>query len=66
MDVGPLGVTATAANGFDIGSKSGIAYALLNVGGVTKIYTINLTSGAATAGATLTGTYKAFTLGLGF
>lgn len=66
VDVGPLGVTATAANGFDIGSKSGTAYALLTVGGVTKIYTINLTTGAATAGATLTGTYKAFTLGLGF
>ncbi|MGY3212538.1 DUF4394 domain-containing protein [Mucilaginibacter sp. HD30] len=66
VDVGPLGVTVTAANGFDIGSKSGTAYALLNVGGTTKLYTINLTTGAATAGATLTGTYKAFTLGLGF
>jgi len=66
VDVGPLGVTASAANGFDIGSKSGIAYALLTVSGTTKIYTINLTTGAATAGATLSGTYKAFSLGLGF
>jgi hypothetical protein len=68
VEVGPLGVTATAANGFDIGSKSGTAYALLTVGGTTKIYTINLTTGAATAGAAFTGTdtYKAFTLGLGF
>jgi len=66
VDVGALGVNATAANGFDIGSTSGTAYALLTVGGVTKIYTINLTTGAATAGATLTGNVKAFTVGLGF
>ena len=66
VEVGPLGITATAANGFDIGSKSGTAYALLNVGGTTKIYTINLTTGAATAGATLSGSYKVFALGLGF
>lgn len=66
VDVGALGVTPTAANGFDIGSTSGTAYALLTVGGVTKIYTINLTSGAATPGATLTGNFTGFTLGLGF
>lgn len=66
VDIGPLGVTASAANGFDIGSTSGTAYALLTVGGVTKVYTINLTTGAATAGATLTGDVKAFALGLGF
>jgi hypothetical protein len=66
VDVGSLGVTASAANGFDIGSTSGTAYALLTVGGVTKVYTINLTTGVATAGATLTGSVKAFTLGLGF
>jgi hypothetical protein len=64
--VGPLGVTASGANGFDIGGTSGIAYALLTVGGTTKVYTINLTTGAATAGATLPGTVKAFTIGLGF
>lgn len=66
VDVGPLGVTATAANGFDIGGKSGMAYALLNVGGTTRVYSINLTTGAATAGATLTGSFKGFALGLGF
>jgi len=64
--IGPLGVTATASNGFDIGSTSGIAYALLTVGGVTKVYTINLSTGVATAGATVTGNLKAFTVGLGF
>lgn len=66
VEVGALGVTATAANGFDISGKSGTACALLTVGGVTKIYTINLTTGAATAGPTIPGTVRAFTLGLGF
>ncbi|SHM50511.1 protein of unknown function [Chitinophaga jiangningensis] len=66
VSVGPLGVTATAANGFDIGSTSGTAYALLTVGGVTRVYTINLTTGTATAGATISGTIKGFTIGLGF
>jgi len=66
IDVGALGVTADAANGFDIGSTSGIAYALLTVGGVTKVYTINLQTGAATAGATLSASVKGFTVGLGF
>ncbi|MES2809413.1 MAG: DUF4394 domain-containing protein [Bacteroidota bacterium] len=66
VEVGSLGVTAAATNGFDIGSTSGTAYALLNVGGTTKVYTINLTTGAATAGATVSGTFKAMTVGLGF
>lgn len=66
VDVGALGVTVNAGNGFDIGSTSGIAYALLTVNGVTKVYTINLNTGAATAGATLAGSVKAFTVGLGF
>lgn len=66
IDVGALGVTGSAANGFDIGSASGTAYALLTVGSTTKVYTINLQTGAATAGATLTGNVKSFTIGLGF
>lgn len=66
VDVGPLGVVATASNGFDIGGTSGTGYALLTVGGVTKVYTINLTTGAATAGATVSGTMRGFTIGLGF
>lgn len=66
--VGPLGVDAESANGFDIGGTTGTAYALLRVGGSTKIYTINLMTGTATAGATLPGssTVRGFTLGLGF
>jgi hypothetical protein len=44
---GVLGVDASAVNGFDIGTN-GVAYAALTVGGVTNLYTINLTTGAAT------------------
>ena len=68
MPVGPLGIEAEGANGFDIGGMSNTAYALLRSGGSTKVYMINLTTGAATAGATLTGssTVRGFTLGLGF
>lgn len=68
VTVGSLGVTAEAANGFDIGGTSGMAYALLRVGGTTRVYGINLTTGTATAGAMLPGnpTVRGFTLGLGF
>lgn len=45
----PLGVTATAANGFDIDARNNTAYAALTVGGTSSLYTINLTTGAATA-----------------
>lgn len=48
VSVGPLGVNATDSNGFDIDSGENIAYAVLTVGGSTGLYTINLSSGAAT------------------
>ncbi|ADB42205.1 DUF4394 domain-containing protein [Spirosoma linguale] len=68
VSVGPLGFTAEAANGFDIGGASGTAYALLRVNGTTQLYTINLTTGSATAGASLPGNpmIRGFALGLGF
>lgn len=66
VDVGPLGVNVEAANGFDIGSTSGIAYGLFTVAGVQKIYTLNLNTGAATALSTIGTPARAFTLGLGF
>jgi len=43
-----LGVNADASNGFDIGGKAGMAYAILSVGSNTSLYTINLTTGQAT------------------
>ena len=48
VDVGPLGVDATGVNGFDIASNNGTAFAALTVGGTTRLFTINLATGAAT------------------
>jgi len=66
VDVGALGVNVEAANGFDIGSTSGLAYGIFTVGGVQRLYLVNLTTGASTAGATFTTAARGFTLGLGF
>jgi hypothetical protein len=46
--VGSLGVDASRILGFDI-SPSGNAIAAIDVGGVSSLYNINLTTGAATA-----------------
>jgi hypothetical protein len=56
--VGPLGVTLDAFSdaGFDI-DAGGTAYAALTVGGLTGLYNVNLTTGAATLVGTIgTGT----------
>jgi len=45
--VGALGVDATAVVGFDIVPGTNLAYAALEVGGVTKLYTIDLAKGFA-------------------
>jgi hypothetical protein len=56
--IGPLGVAASSFQaGFDIEAATGTAYASLEVGGVTNLYTIDLGGGAATlVGAIGTGT----------
>ena len=54
-DVGPLGVDTTANAGFDIRPPMNVAYAVLTVGGVSGLYTVNLTTGAATKVADLGG-----------
>ena len=66
VDVGPLGINIEANNGFDIGSTSGLAYGIFTVGGMQRLYRVNLTTGAATAGAVINTPAKGFTLGLGF
>lgn len=48
--IGGLGVDASGPVAFDI-DANGTAYATLTVGGVNRLYTINLTTGAATAAA---------------
>jgi hypothetical protein len=45
--VGMLGVSFDVNTGFDISSQSGVAFASLNAGGFTRLYTINLSTGAA-------------------
>ncbi|HMO87462.1 MAG TPA: DUF4394 domain-containing protein, partial [Lacipirellulaceae bacterium] len=49
--VGPLGVDIAAAGGFDVSGLTGMAYAALLPVGATQssLYTIDLTTGAATA-----------------
>ncbi|RFS15012.1 DUF4394 domain-containing protein [Emticicia sp. C21] len=66
VEVGGLGINAEAAGGFDIGSRSGMAYAILKVGDKSALYSINLMSGAATKTIDLPNTVRAFTIGLGF
>lgn len=66
VDVGALGINVEGSNGFDIGGTSGLAYGLFTVGTTQRIYSVNLTTGAATAGATITNASRGFALGLGF
>lgn len=66
VEVGSLGINAEAASGFDIGSRSGMAYAALKVGTSSSIYMINLTTGAATKVADLPTSVRAFAIGTGF
>lgn len=65
QEIGSLGVMIDAANGFDIGGTSGNAYALLTVGGTTGMYSINLTTGAATKITNFPAAVKGFALGFG-
>lgn len=60
-----LGINIDGLNGFDIGSTSGKAYGIFTVAGARGIYTINLTTGAATKMADFSRPVKGFTLGLG-
>jgi Domain of unknown function (DUF4394) len=66
VEVGALGINVETDNGFDIGGTSNKAYALLTVGAMSKIYTINLSTGAVTAVADIPGLARGFAVGLGF
>ena len=65
-EVGALGINVENTTGFDIVSSGATdtAYAILTVGTATKLYTINLTTGAATAGRDFPNAVTSFTLGL--
>lgn len=66
VPVGALGIDVDADSGFDIGASSGTAFSLLKVGGTTSVYSINLTTGAATKIKDVTVNATAMTVGLGF
>lgn len=66
VSIGALGVNTTGVNGFDIGGTSGTGFAVLTVGTTASVYTINLTTGAATKGADLPKPLQAMAVGLGF
>lgn len=66
VPVGPLGVDIQSENGFDIGSTSGIAYAIFTVGSTNGLYTIDLMTGAATKLMDFPAKVNGFTIGLGF
>ncbi|MCM5528146.1 DUF4394 domain-containing protein [Parasegetibacter sp. NRK P23] len=48
VEIGTLGGMFNGSNGFDIGGRTGMAYAVLTSGTATGIYSINLTTGRAT------------------
>jgi hypothetical protein len=66
VEVGVLGANVETDSGFDIGGRTNLAYALLTVGTTTKIYSINLSMGAATSVADFPGLTKGFAVGIGF
>jgi hypothetical protein len=45
----PLGITAEAANGFDIDARSNTGYAVLQSGNETALFTVNLAAASAAA-----------------
>jgi hypothetical protein len=66
VPVGALGIDIQSENGFDIGSTSGSAYAIFSVGSTNGLYSINLTTGAATRLMDFPVKVNGFTIGLGF
>ncbi|MEO7976665.1 DUF4394 domain-containing protein [Flavobacterium sp.] len=66
IPVGALGIDVDAENGFDIGGSSNTAFALFKVGGMTSVYSVNLTTGAATKIKDFNISATAMAVGLGF
>ena len=46
--IGPLGLDATSSGGFDVDPGTGLAWAALRVAGTSRLYSIDLATGAAT------------------
>jgi Domain of unknown function (DUF4394) len=61
--IGPLGVDTTGDVGFDITANDGVGFATLTTGGLSRLYTINLATGAATLVQTVfSGNIRSFTV----
>ena len=67
LDVGkPLGINISAGNGFDIGGRTNNAYGIFTVGGSNGLYSVNLSTGAATLAMPFPVSVRGFAIGLGF
>lgn len=66
VEVGSLGINITADNGFDIGGRSGKAYGVFSIGSITKLYTLDLTTGLVIGQTDFPAGARGFALGLGF
>ena len=66
VEVGSLGINIGTDNGFDIGGRSGKAYGLFSIGALSKVYTIDLTTGLAVGQVDFPGVARGFAVGLGF
>ncbi len=66
VEVGSLNVNVDSGNGFDIGSTSGTAIGIFTTGSQSKIYRVNLSTGAASVMTSFPESVKGFTIGLGF
>ncbi|WP_317167793.1 DUF4394 domain-containing protein [Spirosoma sp. KUDC1026] len=66
--IGNVGMPLEGGNGFDIGGATGMGYGLFRWNGETKVYSVNLMTGAASNGVTLTGnpSVRGMAVGLGF
>ncbi|RXK86819.1 DUF4394 domain-containing protein [Filimonas effusa] len=65
-EIGNLGITADSQNGFDIGGASNMGYAVLSIGSNSKLYTINTTTGMATASKDFPNKVSGFAIAPGF
>ena len=66
VEVGTLGINITASNGFDLGGMSNTAWGIFTVNGANALYTVNLSSGAATSLMPFPVNARGFAVGLGF
>ena len=67
LDAGKLlGIDVSASNGFDIGGRTNNAYGIFTVGANNGLYSVNLSTGAATLAMSFPVSVKGFAIGLGF